>query len=193
MQYRVLRHFQIAGSMRKAGDLLDAGDVNNPKALMEQRYIAEAGDGPGQSVGGNGPTPDPKIAQDREVERAAGREVGPSDDVARDDKVLGRDGQGAEGGAGEKQRLKGKLAEDFPGHKPLSEAGFTTYAKVRKQLDTLEDIDGIGKATADKIREAFAGEASGTDDDETDADSTSSAEPGDSTVPKAPNAGDSVS
>jgi hypothetical protein len=51
--------------------------------------------------------------------------------------------------------LKGKLPEDFPGHAALEAEGVTTYAKVRKQLDTLEEIPGIGEATAAKIREAM--------------------------------------
>src|SRR5688572_2981109 len=51
--------------------------------------------------------------------------------------------------------LKGKLPEDFPGHTALEAAGLTSYAKVRKQLDSLEEIEGIGPATADKIREAM--------------------------------------
>jgi len=50
--------------------------------------------------------------------------------------------------------LKGKLPEDFPGHASLEAAGLTTYAKVRKSLDTLEEVEGIGPATAEKIREA---------------------------------------
>lgn len=59
----------------------------------------------------------------------------------------------------EQPTLKGKLPEDFPGHSALDEAGLTTYAKVRKSLDSLEDVDGIGPATAEKIREAM-GESS---------------------------------
>lgn len=55
----------------------------------------------------------------------------------------------------EQRPLRGPLPEDFPGHGALENAGLTTYAKVRKNLDTLEELDGIGPATADKIREAM--------------------------------------
>jgi hypothetical protein len=55
--------------------------------------------------------------------------------------------------------LRGKLPEDFPGASALEAAGVTTYAGVRKQLESLEDIDGIGPATAEKIHEAM-GESS---------------------------------
>lgn len=52
-------------------------------------------------------------------------------------------------------QLKGKLPEDFPGYGALEAAGLTTYAKVRKSLDTIEEVEGIGPATAEKIREAM--------------------------------------
>lgn len=55
----------------------------------------------------------------------------------------------------EAKPLRGKLPEDFPGGGALEAAGVTTYAGVRKQLQSLEDIDGIGPATAEKIREAM--------------------------------------
>lgn len=55
----------------------------------------------------------------------------------------------------EQPTLKGKLPEDFPGHGALEEAGITSYAGVRKSLDSLEDVDGIGPATAERIREAM--------------------------------------
>lgn len=61
----------------------------------------------------------------------------------------------AEAPAEEAKPLRGKLPEDFPGHSALADAGITTYAGVRKQLETIEDIDGIGPATAEKIREAM--------------------------------------
>lgn len=60
--------------------------------------------------------------------------------------------------------LRGKLAEDFPGHAALEAAGLTSYAKVRKQLDSLEEVEGIGPATADKIREAM-GESSADEEE----------------------------
>lgn len=50
--------------------------------------------------------------------------------------------------------LKGKLPEDFPGYTALTEAGITTYAKLRKAGE-LTEIPGIGKATAQKITEAL--------------------------------------
>lgn len=52
--------------------------------------------------------------------------------------------------------LRGPLPADFPGHAALASAGLTTYAKVRKSLDTLEELDGIGTVTAEKIREAIS-------------------------------------
>lgn len=52
--------------------------------------------------------------------------------------------------------LKGKLPEDFPGHAALEAEGITTYAKVRKQLDSITEVPGIGDATAEKIREAMS-------------------------------------
>ena len=55
----------------------------------------------------------------------------------------------------EQPELKGKLPEDFPGYSSLEAAGVTTYAKVRKQFDSLEEIEVIGPATAEKIREAL--------------------------------------
>lgn len=176
-QFRVLRHIRVAGAMRKPGDLLDAADVRNPQVLIDQRYIVDAGDDSHLMSGAGGPTPDPKIAQDRMVEKAAGRQGGPEGDIASDSPVQTET----------PQRLKGKLPKDFPGHKALDEAGLDTYAKVRKQLDNLEDLDGIGPKTAVSIRDIFAAEGAddGTDDDEA---ADESGEPGDSTVPKASNA-----
>ena len=54
--------------------------------------------------------------------------------------------------------LKGKLPEDFPGHAALEAAGLSTYAKVRKELSAdkpFDEVDGIGPATAEKIRSAM--------------------------------------
>lgn len=64
----------------------------------------------------------------------------------------------------EKPTLKGKLPEDFPGYSALDNAGLTTYAKVRKNLGSIEDVEGIGPATAEKIREAM-GESSEEDEE----------------------------
>ena len=50
--------------------------------------------------------------------------------------------------------LKGKLPEDFPGKTELAEAGINTYAQLRKHGD-VTDVDGIGPATAAKIKEAL--------------------------------------
>lgn len=66
----------------------------------------------------------------------------------------------------EVKTLRGKLPEDFPGHGALEEAGLITYARVRKNLDSLEDLDGIGPATAEKIREAMG--ESNPDEEEQD-------------------------
>lgn len=52
----------------------------------------------------------------------------------------------------------GKLPEDFPGHGALEAAGITTYAKVRAiaERDELTNVEGVGDATAAKIKEALA-------------------------------------
>ena len=54
--------------------------------------------------------------------------------------------------------LKGKLPEGFPGLAALEAEGLTTYAKVRKHLDSIQDVAGIGPATAEEIREAMKAE-----------------------------------
>lgn len=51
---------------------------------------------------------------------------------------------------------KGKLPEDFPGYSALEAEGITTYAKLRKRLDGITEVPGIGDATAEKIREAMS-------------------------------------
>lgn len=175
-QYRVLRHFRVAGAMRKPSDLLNAADVKNADTLIAQRYLVSA-DADTASSNLGGPTPDPKIAQDRMVEQAAGRQGGPEDDVA-DDSPVG-------GGITEEEgkKLRGKLPDEFPGRAELEAEGLDTYAKVRGSLDTVEDIPGIGPATAEKIRKAF-GLASTVNDAGSE---VGGGEPGDSTVPKAPN------
>lgn len=65
-------------------------------------------------------------------------------------------------------KLRGTLPDDFPGKAALDAAGLTTYAKVRKHLDKFDTeegkVDGIGKATADKIREAM-GQSSEADEE----------------------------
>lgn len=63
--------------------------------------------------------------------------------------------------------LRGKLPDDFPGHSALMAEGLTTYAKVRKRLDTLTEIQGIGEATAEKIMAAM--NESSEDEEEQDA------------------------
>lgn len=47
------------------------------------------------------------------------------------------------------------LPEDFPGHRPFTEAGIETVEEVRA-LDDVKEIKGIGPKTAEKIREALA-------------------------------------
>lgn len=54
---------------------------------------------------------------------------------------------------------KGKLPADFPGQAKLAEAGITTFSRLRKVVDDLEAIEGIGPQTAAQIREALAKEA----------------------------------
>jgi hypothetical protein len=67
---------------------------------------------------------------------------------------------------GEAAQKKGKLPEDFPGYTALEAEGLTTYAKVRKQLDAITDVPGIGDATAEKIREALGESAEDEEDSE---------------------------
>jgi hypothetical protein len=64
----------------------------------------------------------------------------------------------------EAKPLRGKLPEDFPALSDLEAAGITTYAGVRKQLDSIEDVDNIGPIKAEKIREAI-GESSPEDEE----------------------------
>lgn len=55
--------------------------------------------------------------------------------------------------------LKGRLPEGFPGLTALEAAELATYAKVRKELakeKPFEEVDGIGPATAEKIRAAMS-------------------------------------
>lgn len=48
------------------------------------------------------------------------------------------------------------LTEDFPGYIPLTEAGFTTKESLAgKSVEALQQIKGIGAATAKKIAEAL--------------------------------------
>lgn len=56
------------------------------------------------------------------------------------------------------KKLKGKLPDGFPGKAALDEAGYTTYAKVRKLHDQgkLTEVPGIGEVTAGHIGEALS-------------------------------------
>ena len=56
------------------------------------------------------------------------------------------------------KKLKGKLPDGFPGKAALDEAGYTTYAKVRKLHDhgKLTEVPGIGEVTAGHIGEALS-------------------------------------
>src|SRR5215210_1668939 len=55
--------------------------------------------------------------------------------------------------AGEGKTLDA-LAEDFPGKAQLAEASYTTSSSLRALSDEdLQGVKGIGKATAEKIRE----------------------------------------
>jgi len=53
--------------------------------------------------------------------------------------------------------LKGPLPDGFPGKSALEEAGYNTYAKVRKLRDQgkLTDVPNIGDQTAALIEEAL--------------------------------------
>lgn len=63
----------------------------------------------------------------------------------------------AEESASAKKR-QGKLPDGFPGKAALDEAGYTTYAKVRKLHDQgkLTEVPGIGEITAGHIGEALS-------------------------------------
>jgi len=52
------------------------------------------------------------------------------------------------------EKQKGKLPDDFPGRAALKEAGITKFGQILKVKD-LTKIDGIGPATADKIKAAL--------------------------------------
>lgn len=56
--------------------------------------------------------------------------------------------------AGHAKRLTGTLPEDFPGREQLIAAGIFTTAEI-KAVAKLEDLPGIGKATAERIRKAL--------------------------------------
>jgi hypothetical protein len=99
------------------------------------------------------------------------------------------------------------LPEDFPGLAALQDAGEATPAKVRKRIDddTLTEIPGIGEATADKIKEAFAAtteddaganDQDGKKTDQTDAAAASTAadqlEAGEQTRTNSPTAGETL-
>lgn len=60
----------------------------------------------------------------------------------------------------EKKPLRGKLADDFPGKSAFEDAGYDTYAKVRKlhEADELTSVPGVGEATAGAVKEVFEAE-----------------------------------
>lgn len=60
--------------------------------------------------------------------------------------------------SGSGKKLKGKLPDGFPGKAALDEAGYGTYAKVRKLHDQgkLTEVPGIGEVTAGHIGEALS-------------------------------------
>lgn len=197
--HRVIKHFKGDGQQFKPGDEVDGSRFTQLEKLVSQRYLARVDDlGPGRPHGA-GPTPDPKIAQNRAQEKAAGRPGGPADDVAPDSLVGDTGDKSSQelkaeqesAGHEPKARLRGKLAEDFPGRAKLEEADLGTYAKVRKELEKekpFAEITGIGPKTIEQMRELFAGEAEGDDTEDDSADTANTSEPGDSTVPKAVNA-----
>lgn len=74
-----------------------------------------------------------------------------------------------------KTELKGPLPEDFPGRAALAEAGITSYGKLRRYKGELTEIDGIGAATAEKIK-AAQGEAHSSDEESTAAPAEAVAE-----------------
>jgi hypothetical protein len=60
--------------------------------------------------------------------------------------------------------LKGKLPDDFPGKAALEAAGITTYAQLRKTMETenwFNEVPNIGEATAEKIDERLANDGAG--------------------------------
>jgi hypothetical protein len=189
--HRVIKHFRGAGRTHKPGDEVDGREFTQLDKLVSQRYLARIEDVGSGGLTGTGPTPDPKIAQNRAAEKAAGRKAGPATDVAADSPVGDTGDKSANDLAKEQsapKALRGKLPDDFPGRASLEAAGITTYAQARKRLETLEEIEGVGAATATKIRAEFEG-SDETEDANGDAETVgSTSEPGPSTVPKASNA-----
>jgi hypothetical protein len=172
--HRVLRPFH-AERLRNAGDLVDATDWKNVKALEDQRYI-ERVDTENPSLGGPGPTPDPKLIQEAAARKGRSKNArsGGIAAMTEVEETLGEGEHGNLKAGGDTDdesddgsqkpvntALRGKLPEDFPGHAPLDAAGITTYGGVRKQMkgEGLTAVPNIGDATAAKIEEAMAGEA----------------------------------
>lgn len=85
--HRVIKHFRGAGKMRKPGDEVDGSEFTQLDKLVSQRYLARIEDVGTGGLTGTGPTPDPKIAQNRAAEKAAGRNAESASDVAPDSPV----------------------------------------------------------------------------------------------------------
>lgn len=85
--HRVIKHFRGAGRMHKPGDEVDGSEFTQLDKLVSQRYLARVEDVGAGGLTGTGPTPDPKIAQNRAQEKAAGRRGGSAGDVAPDSPV----------------------------------------------------------------------------------------------------------
>lgn len=65
--HKVLRPF-TAGVQRNPGELVDASDWKNAKALESQRYI-ERIDTATPFIGGAGPSPDPRLIQEAQARK----------------------------------------------------------------------------------------------------------------------------
>ncbi len=67
-------------------------------------------------------------------------------------------GEAGGGEADDSSAKKGKLPEGFPGLAALSEAGVTSYGKLRTLKGDYTSIPGVGDATAAKIKEELGEE-----------------------------------
>jgi hypothetical protein len=122
--YRVIKHFRGAGKMHKPGDEVDGSEFTQLDKLVSQRYLRRAEDVGIGGPTGTGRTPDPKIAQNRAQEKAAGRKAGPAEDVALDSPV-GDTGEKSKGEIKDEQeprRGKGKAGDSAPGDSTVPKA-----------------------------------------------------------------------
>ncbi len=122
--HRVIKHFRGAGKQHKPGDEVDGSEFTQLDKLVSQRYLKRIEDVAIGGPTGTGPTPDPKIAQNRAKEKAAGRQGGPAVDVAPDSPVgdTGEKSKSELKNEQEPKRGKGKTADSAPGDSTVPKA-----------------------------------------------------------------------